>query len=65
MKRTIYALEITLTKINCETDKYGARLPNTPERQTNLRSHYDGSHDSAKARKIYERLNAVLKEMSL
>jgi len=65
MKRTIYAVEITLTKIDCHTDKYGARLPGSPERQTALRSHYDGSHAKAKARAIYDRIDAVLKEMSI
>ena len=63
MKRTIYALDISLTRIDCHTDKYGATLPNTPHRQTVLLSVYDGSHSSAKARAIYKRLNAVMKEM--
>ena len=62
MKRTIYAIEITLTKIECETDGFGAKLADTPTRRTALASHYDGSNARQKAKAIYARLDAVMKE---
>jgi hypothetical protein len=60
MNATIYAIEITLTKIDCELDFYGARLPQSSERRVVLFSHYDGSRSQQDAMKVYEQLDDVM-----
>jgi hypothetical protein len=62
MKKTIYAVELTLTEIIADVDTDGATVPGSSSTKTTVYSHYDGSHNEAAARAIYDACNDVIKQ---
>lgn len=64
MRKTFWAIEITLTRIEADVNDFNVTTDDgASSKKHEERSHYDGSFSEVNARSGYEQLNALMKTL--